>query len=109
MWKQILSLPAGALLALLLLLAVAMAQAPTPDVRMHEGFVISSVAGRLLMTDTAGKEQGFTIDHSVKITVHGKPGKLEDLKPGFQINVFARGEDEVLAVSTVDVKKQPVR
>jgi hypothetical protein len=44
-----------------------------------------------------------------KVTVHGKPGKLTDLKAGMPIRVMVDTVGKVTAVSTVDDRKHSVR
>jgi len=89
-----------ALLAVFALLAFAGAPALAAD-DTHEGKVVKVEAGKLTMTDKAGKEHSHTISKDVKITVDGKEAKLEDLKPGQQITVTMNKKD----VTKVEVKK----
>jgi hypothetical protein len=76
--------------------------------QMHKGTVVSATATRLVMKDTMGKEQSFTIDHTTKITVNGQPGKLEDLQETMPIQVALDEKGKVLTVSTIDKDKFPV-
>jgi len=77
--------------------------------QIHKGTVMSASAGRLVMKDMAGKEQSFVIDAMTRITVHGKPGKLEDLQETMPVQVAAEGSGKVLSVSTIDKEKRSGR
>ena len=76
--------------------------------QMHKGTVISASAGRLVMKDTAGKEQNFAVSDVTKVTVNGRPGKLEDLQETMPVQVTTDEKGKVLAVSTMDKEKYPV-
>jgi hypothetical protein len=76
--------------------------------QLQKGTVVSASATRLVMKDTMGKEQSFTIDHATKVTVNGQPGKLEDLQETMPIQVALDEKGKVLAVSTIDKDKLPV-
>jgi hypothetical protein len=80
--------------------------AKAPAAKVHTGMVVSAGMGKLTMKSADGKEHSHDIDAAVMITVHGKPGKLEDLKAGEKIRVTSDGGGKVTAVSTIDVKKQ---
>jgi len=90
-----------ALLAVLALLSFVGAPALAADDATHEGKVVKVEAGKLTMTDKAGKEHSHAIGKDVKITVDGKEAKLEDLKPGQQITVTMLKKD----VTKVEAKK----
>ncbi len=70
----------------------------------QEGVVVSAGGGKLTMKDVAGKEHTHAVGAETRITVHGKPGKLEDLQLGMPIRVTLEGA-KVLAVSTIDEMK----
>ena len=55
--------------------------------------------------DTAGKEQSFNVDAMTRITVNGKPGKLEDLQETMPVQVATEGNGKVLTIATVDKEK----
>jgi hypothetical protein len=76
--------------------------------QIHKGTVVSATATRLVMKDTMGKEQSFTVDHTTKVTVNGQPGKLEDLQETMPIHVALDENGKVLTVSTIDKDKLPV-
>ena len=71
----------------------------------HEGIVVSAGMGSLAMKDDQGKEHRHKIDETVKITVHGKPAVLDDLKAGMKIRVTMDKDHRVLSVSTLDDEK----
>jgi len=76
--------------------------------QIQKGTVVSATATRLVMKDTMGKEQSFTVNHTTKVTVNGQPGKLEDLQETMPIHVALDENGKVLTVSTVDKEKIPV-
>jgi hypothetical protein len=75
-------------------------QAADPQTR--EGMVVSAGSGQLVVSDMAGKEQTHRVDTDAKVTVNGKPARLEDLKLGMRVRVTMEGPGKVLAVNTVD-------
>ena len=85
------------------LLFVAMALA---EPHVHRGNVVSASATKLVLKDGAGAEQSFTVEPGVSVTVHGKPGKLEDLQQTMPISVTTDEKGKVLAVATVDKHKR---
>jgi hypothetical protein len=60
----------------------------------HEGTVVMASDGKLTMT-TDGKKHTHQIGADVKITLDGKPAKLEDLKEGYHITVTMNGKEVV--------------
>lgn len=74
------------------------------DQSTHEGTVVSAGNGKLEMKTDEGQDHTHMIDSSVQIMVHGKAGKLEDLKSGMRIRVTMGADNKVTAVSTVDTK-----
>ena len=92
------------LAASLLALAFAHSSAAA-DPQLHEGTVVSAAAGKLAIKDKAGKDQSFAIDGATKITVNGKPGRLEDLKESMPVQVMVDDKGKVLTVATVDKDK----
>src|SRR5581483_7382528 len=89
-------------LGLIFILAVALSAAvPANEPQLQKGTVVSASASRLVMKDTMGKEQSFTIDHATKVTVNGQPGKLEDLQETMPIQVALDEKGKVLTVSTI--------
>ncbi len=73
--------------------------------QLHEGLVVSAGAGQVSLRTAAGKEHAFKTNSMTRINVNGKPGKLEDLKPGVQIRVMVDAKGMVASVSTVDDRK----
>ena len=90
-------------ISILPLFLLAAIQAAEPQI--HKGVVVSAEDGRLVMKDAGGKEHGHLVGKEAKITVNGKPGRLEDLKAGAQIRVTTETSDKVIAVATVDDDK----
>lgn len=77
----------------------------TADPQVHEGMVVSASTGQLSMRAADGKEHMFKTNDMTRITVNGKPGKLEDLKSGMAIRVMLDAMKQVTAISTVDDRK----
>ena len=76
--------------------------------QLQKGTVVSASATRLVMKDTMGKEQSFTIDHATNVLVNGQPGKIEDLQETMPIQIALDEKGKVLSVSTIDKDKLPV-
>lgn len=74
--------------------------------KSHDGTVVSTSAGKLTMKDETGKEHSHDVGPTVKITVNGKPGKLDDLKMGMRIRVMTDENGQVMAISTIDTEKR---
>jgi hypothetical protein len=75
---------------------------------IHEGKVkeVKAAEAKLIMTDKDGKnEHSHFVAKDVKITVNGKPGKLEDLKPGQVIRVTTRKKEDKVLVVEIEAKK----
>jgi hypothetical protein len=85
------------------LLLIGNARAADPQVR--KGIVLSAGEGRLSIKDTMGNQHSYTADAATKITVNGKPGKLEDLQEGVGIQVMTDDKGTLLSVSTIDKDK----
>jgi len=96
---------AGVALSFAAFAAVAQAEDKAEDNTMHAGVVVSAAAGKLVMTGDDGKEHSHAISKDVKVTIDGKPGKLEDLKKGDKIKVTTDKDNKVLAVSSGDAVK----
>ncbi|QDU26862.1 hypothetical protein ETAA8_19460 [Anatilimnocola aggregata] len=73
--------------------------------RLHEGTVVSASAGQVSMRATDGKEQVFKINSMTRVTINGKPGKVEALEAGTPIRVMVDQANNVTAISTVDDRK----
>ena len=94
-------------LALVLMISAACSyQVLAADPQLHEGTVVSATAGKLTIKDMAGKDQSFSIDGTTKVTVNGKPGRLEDLKESMPVQVMVDDKGKVLTISTVDKAKK---
>ena len=72
------------------------------DPQSREGMVVSAGAGQLVVSDMAGKEQTHRVDAEAKITVNGKPARLEDLKLGMRVRMTLESLGKVLAIATID-------
>jgi hypothetical protein len=81
-------------------------QAWTAEVQMHKGTVVSAANGRLVMKDMAGREHTHLVSKDTKVTIHGQPGRLEQLEPTMLVRVATEGADKVVSVSTVDDDKR---
>lgn len=68
----------------------------------HEGTVVSAGAGKLTMTKTGETAQhSHDVGDDAKITLDGRPAKLEDLKAGFHVKVTL---DANKAVASIEAK-----
>jgi len=77
--------------------------------QLHKGTVVSAASGKLVMKDTTGKEQSFAVDSTTRITVNGKPGRLEDLQETMAIQVTTDEKGKTLSITTMDKDKGPRR
>ena len=73
--------------------------------KMQEGAVVSAGSGKLTIKDTNNTEHSYSVDNTVKVTIEGKNGKLEDLKKGMKVTVGLDG-DKVLSITSGDPKKR---
>src|SRR4029079_16906760 len=89
-------------LVVLFLAGAAMALEP----QLYKGSVVSAGAGKLVMKDTAGKDQSFSVDSATKIMVNGKLARLEDLQETMLVQVTTDEKGKVLAISTIDKDKK---
>ena len=79
-----------ACLSLAALALAAFAAAPvTADDKpaIHEGHVVKVAAGKLTMAGKDKKEHTHDVARDARITLDGKPAKLEDLKPHSHVKV----------------------
>ena len=74
----------------------------------HTGTVVSAGAGNLVMTGKDNKEHSHEVAATTKITIDGKPAKLEDLKKGMTITVTTDKDGKVTAISS-GAAKGPVK
>jgi hypothetical protein len=79
---------------------------PRSEPQLREGVVVSAGGGQLSIRAADGKEHAFKTNEMTKITVNGKPGKLEDLKAGVQVRVMVDAKGMVASISTVDDRKR---
>ncbi len=73
----------------------------------HEGVVASAGNGKLSMMASDGKQLSYDIGETVKITVDGRMGRLEDLKVGARIRVTTDKNGRAMDVATIDSHKGP--
>jgi predicted regulator of Ras-like GTPase activity (Roadblock/LC7/MglB family) len=71
----------------------------------HEGKVVKAEAGKLTMTDAAGKEHAHTVGADAKVTFDGKECKLEDLKAGTKVKVTTEKKGDKIVVTKVEGSK----
>src|SRR5262245_56734561 len=71
----------------------------------HQGKVVGTSTGKLMMTDLEGKNQ-HTMDVSATATVtrDGKAATLADLKPGDTITVTTEKTETATAVTKIEAK-----
>ena len=81
------------------------ATAQAADPQLHEGTVVSAGAGKVVIKDKAGKDQSFAVDAATRVTVNGKPGRIEDLKESTRVQVMIDDKGMVLSVATIDKEK----
>jgi hypothetical protein len=79
---------------------------PAGEPQIKKGTVVSASNNSLVIKDTGGKEHSYSVDAVTKITVNGKPGRLEDLQETMPIQVTTDEKGKVLAVSTMDKDKR---
>lgn len=93
-----------AVVALVAWVVPASAEEPKPGT--HEGKVVKAEGGKLTMTDKEGKnEHTHAVPATAKVTIDGKPAKLEDLKAGSMVKVKVEKQDEKLVVVSIEAKK----
>jgi len=72
--------------------------------KTHEGMVVNAAQGKLTMTMEDGtKKHTHEVPATAKITVDGKPARLEDLKENFHIKVTT---DENNVVKSIDARSK---
>jgi Cu/Ag efflux protein CusF len=79
--------------------------APAPAADSHEGKVVKTSAGKLVMTDMEGKKQHpMKVPASATVTRDGADAKLSDLKAGDTITVTTDTKDGKSRVTKVEAK-----
>ena len=77
--------------------------APTQAADSHQGKVVETSAGKLVMTDMEGKKpHPMEVPSSATITRDGKESKLTDLKAGDTITVTTDTKDGKSTVTKVE-------
>jgi hypothetical protein len=104
---RVLPLCLAALALVLFIGGPALADDAAKDFQTHEGKVVSVTGNKLIMS-VNGKEHTHTVPNDAKITVDGKIGKLDDLKPGMRIRVSTPKDDatKALKVEALDKNKE---
>ncbi len=70
------------------------------ETKTHEGKVVSTAEGKLVMSDgKGGGEQTFTVPPAAIISLDGKPAKLNELMKGDSVKVTTGTEGNVTAVA----------
>jgi hypothetical protein len=70
------------------------------DAKTHDGLVVSSAEGKLVMSDKEGKnEHTHQIGADCKVTLDGKAAKITDLKKGDKVKVTTGDGGKVSAVA----------
>jgi hypothetical protein len=70
------------------------------DAKTHDGLVVSSAEGKLVMSDKEGKnEHTHQIGADCKVTLDGKAAKITDLKKGDKVKVTTGDGGKVLSVA----------
>jgi hypothetical protein len=79
--------------------------APAPAADSHQGKVVETSTGKLVMTDMDGKkEHPMEVSASALVTRDGKESKLTDLKAGDTITVTTHTKDGKAMVTKVEAK-----
>jgi uncharacterized protein involved in copper resistance len=93
---------------LLFFVAVALSwvmSAPAPAADSHQGKIVETSAGKLVMTDMDGKKQHpMEVPISATVTRDGKEAKLIDLKAGDTITVTTDTKEGKSMVTKVEAK-----
>jgi hypothetical protein len=72
----------------------------------HEGTVVKTEEGKLVMNDKAGKEHSHMIGKDAKVTLDGESSKLTDLKKGDKVTVTTDDSGKVTKIEAKrDAKK----
>ena len=98
-----------AVLAASFAFALGSSAADAAEAQELEGVVVSAAMGKLVMTDTDGKQHTHAANEMTKVTIHGKPASLEALKPGMRIRATLDEQNKLLAVATIDDVKAAQR
>jgi hypothetical protein len=88
-----------ALTMLVLLVAPALVRAD-----VFAGKVVVADAGKLTIIDKDGDNEDFIISADTKITLNGKPGRLDQLKGGDSVKVTATVSGDKMTASQVEAR-----
>ncbi len=72
--------------------------------RMFAGKVVVASAGKLTIVDKDGDNEEFIISADTKITLDGKPSRLDQLKAGDSVKVTATVSGEKIMASLVEAR-----
>ena len=73
---------------------------------MHQGKVVSTAAGKLIMTDAEGKNQHtMDVPMAAVVTREGKTVPLSELQTGDMITVSTEKKGDMTAVTKVEAKR----
>jgi hypothetical protein len=74
--------------------------------KSHECWVVNNTAGKLTMTmEDGSKQHTHAVPPAAKVTIDGKPAKLEDLKEHYHIKVTT--DNNVVTSIQAQSKKTP--
>lgn len=99
---RIVSLALAALALALFAAGPALADKPVE----HEGTVVKAADGKLTMTNKGSTDKHtHTVAKDAKISLDGKPAKLEDLKEGYHVKVSVHGDHGAVKIDAHSEKK----
>ena len=84
---------------LVLLVAPALVQAD-----MFAGKVVVASSGKLTIVEKDGDNENFIISAETKITLNGKPARLEQIKSGDSVQITATGTADKMTASLVEAR-----
>lgn len=84
-------------------IASPLVQASAAD-QTFDGKVVVAVAGKLTIIDTEGDNTDFIVNAATKITLDGKPGRLEQLKAGDRVQIQAQIAGQKLTALSISAK-----
>ena len=66
----------------------------TAKAKIHEGKIVSAYGNQITWICVEGDDWQHTLAKDAKITLNGKPSKLDDLKVGMPVRVTVCDEDD---------------
>ena len=80
-------------------LALFMSQSLKAEDKSHEGVVVNAGGGKLTMTMQDGsRKHTHEVPATAKVTIDGKPAKLEDVKEHFHVKVTTDDKNVVKSI-----------